>query len=132
MIVNQIKNEMKRINSKIEKTFLRNEFVKKIVHTSKYLQIAILRLKPGAKINLVTHESMDQFFGFKGGKGKCTIESNEYIVENGDAIIIPAGSRSEVIKFNTHKKVNDTNDLFNFNRRNTEKNKSKNALKRIS
>jgi mannose-6-phosphate isomerase-like protein (cupin superfamily) len=123
---------MKKIRGKIEKTFLRNEFFKKILHTSKYLQIALLRLKPGAIISLEHHESMDQFFGFKGGKGKCLVEGHEYIVENGDVIIIPAGNEDEVIKFDCHKKVQGKNDFFNFNQKNVEKNKTKNVLKRIS
>jgi mannose-6-phosphate isomerase-like protein (cupin superfamily) len=132
MIINLIKNEMKRIKSKLGKALLENEFFKKILHTSRYLQIASLRLKPGAQINLETHESMDQFFGFKGGKGKCTVEGRDYFVENGDVIIIPAGSRDEVVKFDCHKKAKSTNDFFNFNQKIGAGNKTKNALKRIS
>ncbi len=116
----------------MDKTLLRNNFLKSILYTSKYLQIALLHLKPGAQISLSTHENMDQFFGFKGGKGKCIIEGNEYSVENGDAIIIPAAAREEVIKFDCHKKIDGVNDLFSLNRRNSEKQKPKNVLKRIS
>jgi mannose-6-phosphate isomerase-like protein (cupin superfamily) len=87
----------------------KNEFFRKILHTSKYLQVEILNLKPGEEIDLETHESRDQYLGFRGGKGKCTIEGHEYIVENGDVILIPAGSGSEVTKFECHPtaKIND-------------------------
>jgi mannose-6-phosphate isomerase-like protein (cupin superfamily) len=48
-------------------------------------------------IGTKTHKSVDQFFRFEGGKGKCIIDGNEYLVENGDAIVVPAGSEHNVI-----------------------------------
>jgi mannose-6-phosphate isomerase-like protein (cupin superfamily) len=123
---------MKRIKSNMEKTFNKDEFFMKILHTSKYLQIAVMRLKPGAEIHLDTHISMDQFFGFKGGNGKCIVGGHEYLVENGDVIIIPADSRDEVIKFDRHKKAKSTIEFFNFNQRSLAGNKARNVLKRIS
>ena len=123
---------MKRVKSNVKEAFLKNDFFIKILHTSRYLQIALLRLKPGAEISLETHDSMDQFFGFKGGKGKCFVEGKEYTVESGDVILLPAGSRDEVIKYDCHKKVRETNDFFNFNQKNTVRDKTKNVLKRIS
>jgi mannose-6-phosphate isomerase-like protein (cupin superfamily) len=95
---------MRRINYKVENGLLANELFRKTLHTSKYLQVSVLSLKPDMEINLGTHASMDQYFGFKGGKGKCIIEGHEYSVETGDVIVIPAGSENGVTKFDCHKK----------------------------
>jgi mannose-6-phosphate isomerase-like protein (cupin superfamily) len=93
---------MKSINSNLEKRLFKNEFFRKILHTSKYLQVEILNLKPGEEIDLETDESKDQYLGFRGGSGKCKIEGHEYLVENGDVILIPAGAGSDVTKFECH------------------------------
>ena len=56
-----------------------------------------MSLKPGEEIGLETHVSTDQFFRFEGGNGKCIIDGNEYKVKNGDAIVVPAGAKHNVI-----------------------------------
>ena len=43
------------------------------------------------------HKDNDQFFRFEKGEGKCVIDGNEYLVKDGSAIIVPAGSRHNVI-----------------------------------
>ena len=60
-----------------------------------------MSLKPSEDIGEETHPNIDQFFRFEGGKDKCIINRNEYKVENGDAIVIPAGSKHNVINTDT-------------------------------
>ena len=88
---------MKVFQSNIEKVSLKNENFRKVIYSGKHLQVVLMSLKPGEEIGLETHASTDQFFRFEGGKGKCIIDGNEYKVENGDAIVIPAGSKHNVI-----------------------------------
>src|ERR1035437_4108091 len=89
--------KMKGFNSNIEKDALKNENFRKVLYTSKHLQLVLMSLKPGEDIGEETHPNVDQFFRFEGGKGKCIINGNEYKVENGDVIVIPAGSKHNVI-----------------------------------
>jgi len=44
-----------------------------------------------------THPDNDQFFRFEMGQGKCFIDGNEYAVTDGDAIVIPAGAKHNII-----------------------------------
>ena len=123
---------MKRSKSNVENGALKTDIFRKILHTSKYLQIAMLSIKKGAEIALETHESMDQFFGFKGGKGKCIIDGQVYIVENGDVIIIPAGSEPEITKYDCHKTLKSSGNLFTSDLGDNFKIKAKNLMKKIS
>jgi mannose-6-phosphate isomerase-like protein (cupin superfamily) len=91
------KSIMKGFKSNIEKDVLKNENFRKVLYTSKHLQLVLMSLKPGEDIGEETHPNIDQFFRFEGGKGKCIINGNEYKVENGDVIVVPAGSKHNVI-----------------------------------
>ena len=95
-MLNQINIIMKGFKSNIEKDALKNENFRKVLYSSKHLQVVLMSLKPGEDIGLETHVSTDQFFRFEGGKGKCIIDGNEYKVKNGDAIVVPAGAKHNV------------------------------------
>ncbi|HSN60667.1 MAG TPA: cupin domain-containing protein [Ferruginibacter sp.] len=88
---------MKGYKSNIEKDTLDNKSFRKVVYTAKHLQLVLMSLKPGEDIGEETHPDTDQFFRFEKGKGKCIIDGNEYEVKDGDAIVIPAGARHNVI-----------------------------------
>lgn len=88
---------MKGFKSNIERDTLKNENFREVIYSGTQLQVVLMSLKPGEDIGLETHPDTDQFFRFEGGKGKCIIDGNEYNVKNGDAIVIPAGSKHNVI-----------------------------------
>lgn len=92
---------MKGFSTDIETTTLENEHFRKVLYTSKHMQLVLMSLKPGEEIGLETHHDNDQFFRFEGGNGKCIIDGNEYEVKDGDAIIIPAGAKHNVISSGT-------------------------------
>lgn len=123
---------MKTIKSTVKKGALKTDIFRKILHTSKYLQIAMLKIKKGAEVALETHESMDQFFSFKGGKGKCFIEGQEYVVENGDVIVIPAGSGPEITKYDCHRSSKPSGNVFTSDLGDNQQSNSKNQMKKIS
>jgi mannose-6-phosphate isomerase-like protein (cupin superfamily) len=88
---------MKGFKSNIERDALKNKNFRKVIYSGKHIQVVLMSLNPGEDIGLETHVSTDQFFRFEGGQGKCIIDGNEYMVENGDAIVVPAGSKHNVI-----------------------------------
>jgi len=89
--------EKKGFKTDIEKDTLDNKDFRKVLYTGEHLQLVLMTLKPGEEIGLEVHPTIDQFFRFEEGKGKCIINSTEYDVEDGDAIIIPSGSEHNII-----------------------------------
>jgi len=88
---------MKGFKNNIEKETLENNNFRKVLYTAKYSQLVLMSLKPKEEIGMETHEKNDQFFRFESGQGKCIIDGNEYKVTNGDAIIVPAGAKHNII-----------------------------------
>lgn len=94
---------MKGFKSNIEKDTLENTNFREVVYTGKHLQLVLMTLKGGEDIGEETHQNTDQFFRFESGTGKCIIDETEYLVKNGDAIVVPAGAKHNVI--NTDSKT---------------------------
>jgi len=88
---------MKGYFANIEKDALENESFRKVVYTSKYSQLVLMNLKPGEEIGMEIHPNNDQFFRIEKGQGKCIIDDNEYDLEDGVAIVVPAGARHNII-----------------------------------
>ncbi len=88
---------MKGFTTNIEKETLHNNNFRKVLYTSKYSQLVLMSLQPKEEIGMETHKENDQFFRFESGNGKCIIDGNEYMVKDGDAVIVPAGAEHNVI-----------------------------------
>ena len=87
---------MKGFTSNIEKDALKNENFRNVLYTAKHLQHILMNLKPVEEIGEEILINSDQFFRFESGKVKCIINGNEYLVENGDVIVVPTGSMYNV------------------------------------
>lgn len=88
---------MKGFHTAIEQVTLNNSNFRTVLYTSKHSQLVLMMLKPGEEIGMETHPDNDQFFRFEQGEGKCVIDGHEYVVKDGDAVIIPAGAQHNVI-----------------------------------
>jgi mannose-6-phosphate isomerase-like protein (cupin superfamily) len=99
------KKIMKGFNANIEKDTLENDNFRKVLYTSKHSQLVLMSLKPNEDIGMEIHNENDQFFRFEAGKGKVVIDGNEYSVEDGSAIVVPAGAEHNVIN------VSDSEEL---------------------
>ena len=97
MAQTQNQTNMKGYKSNIENDVLANEDFRKVVYTAKHLQLVLMTLKVGEEIGEETHPVTDQFFRFESGNGKCIINGSTYSVTAGDAIIVPAGSKHNII-----------------------------------
>jgi len=87
----------KGFHSNIEKDTLENDDFRKVLYTGKNIQLVLMILQPGEEIGEETHETIDQFFRFEEGTGLCVINEEEYDLEAGDVVIIPAGSLHNII-----------------------------------
>ncbi len=94
---------MKGFKNNIEEQTLGNSNFRKVLYTAKYSQLVLMSLKPKEEIGMETHEKNDQFFRFESGQGKCIIDGNEYEVTDGDAVIVPAGAKHNVINISDSK-----------------------------
>lgn len=88
---------MKGYFGHIEKITGENENFRRVLYTAKHSQLVAMALKPGEEIGEEIHEDTDQFFRFETGQAKVLIDGNEYAVTDGDVIIVPAGSKHNVI-----------------------------------
>lgn len=88
---------MKGFNTNIEKETLENNNFRKVLYTGRNSQLVLMSIKPGDEIGSEVHTENDQFFRFEQGKGKCIINGHEYLVEDGSAIIVPAGAEHNII-----------------------------------
>jgi len=95
---------MKGYVTAIEKEAEKNTDFRRVVYTGKYSQLVLMSLKPEEEIGEETHEDVDQFFRFEKGEGKVIIDDLEHKVKDGDAVIVPAGARHNVV--NTSKRMN--------------------------
>ena len=92
---------MKGFNANIEKETLENNNFRKVLYTSKHSQLVLMNLRPKEEIGMEIHSENDQFFRFEKGSGKCIIDGNEYNVQDGSAVIVPAGAEHNIINVST-------------------------------
>ncbi|MCL5774804.1 MAG: cupin domain-containing protein [Patescibacteria group bacterium] len=88
---------MKAYFGHIEQDTSSNENFRKVVHTGKFAQVVLMSLKKGEEIGLEVHPHVDQFFRFEQGQGRVVVDAEEFAVEDGDSVMVPAGSQHNVI-----------------------------------
>lgn len=88
---------MKGFFGNIEKDTVKNKNFRKVLYTSKHCQLVLMSLKPKEEIGMEAHPDNDQFLRFEKGKGKCLIDGHSYKLEDGVAVIVPAGAKHNII-----------------------------------
>ncbi len=56
-----------------------------------------MSIAPGEDIGMETHAEVDQFFRVEAGIGRAILNGKEYDLENGSAVVIPAGTKHNII-----------------------------------
>lgn len=85
----------------IEKLTIENNSFRKVLYTAQHCQLVLMSLLPGEEIGSEVHEEGDQFFRFEKGEGKVIINETEYVVGDGDTVIVPAGAQHNVLNTST-------------------------------
>jgi len=88
---------VKGFKSNIEKDTLGNSDFRRVLYTGKNSQLVLMSLRPGEEIGEEVHDTVDQFFRFEKGEGVVSIDGVRQKVGDGDAVIVPAGARHNVI-----------------------------------
>lgn len=87
---------MAGFHTDIEKKTIDNEFFREVLFTAPHSQLVVMTLQPGEEIGLETHDDTDQFIRVEAGRGKALIGEQEFDLQDGSAIVIPAGSKHNV------------------------------------
>ncbi len=88
---------MKGFTTDIESATRTNTNFRKVLYTAKHSQLVLMSLLPNEEIGMEVHPDNDQFFRFEMGQGKCIIDGNEYLVKDGDVVIVPSGAKHNII-----------------------------------
>lgn len=89
----------------IEEKTRANTYFRQVIYTGQHTQLVLMCLAPGEEIGMEVHETVDQFLRFEEGEGKVIIEGEEHPVKDGDAIIVPAGTKHNVVNTSQEKQL---------------------------
>lgn len=90
----------------IEKQTLKNRDFRRVLFTGKHAQLVLMSLEPGEDIGSEVHPHVDQFFRVEEGKARFVLKGREVHVERGgDAVIVPAGTRHNIVNASKHKRL---------------------------
>ena len=95
---------MKGFVTNIEKDSLENECFRKVLYTGPNSQLVMMSLLPGEDIGEEIH-SVDQFLRIEDGVGKTVLNGLEYPIEDGSAIVVPAGVKHNIINTSTSESM---------------------------
>ena len=83
-----------------EKTLAGNNF-REVLYTTQRSQLVIMTLQAGEEIGSEHHEGHDQFIRVEQGTGVAILDGEEHALEDGVAVVIPAGTEHNVINTST-------------------------------
>lgn len=82
----------------IEKETLDNTDYRRVLYTAKHSQLVVMNLQPGEEIGEEAHDHLDQFIRVEEGRARVVLnKTEEHILEDDFAVIIPAGTCHNVI-----------------------------------
>ena len=88
----------------IENDTLENEDFRRVLYTAKNTQLVLMNLQANEEIGEEIHD-LDQFIRIEAGQGLALIDGSAHRLSDGSAVIIPAGTKHNVIN------VSDTEEL---------------------
>lgn len=90
----------------IEKATLKNKNFRKVLFTGRRSQLVVMSLLPREEIGEEVHKNVDQFFRVEAGKARFILKGKEkHLVGDGDAVVVPAGTRHNVINVSATKSL---------------------------
>ncbi|HTE48594.1 MAG TPA: cupin domain-containing protein [Candidatus Paceibacterota bacterium] len=93
---------MKGYIANIEKISLENEDFRQVLYTAKNSQLVVMSLKPGEDIGEEVHQ-LDQFIRLEAGVGQAVLEDVAHDLNDGFAVVIPAGTKHNIINTSIDK-----------------------------
>src|SRR5476651_664852 len=91
---------MKGFVQDIESLAVKNVEFRKVLYTAKNCQLVLMALKPKEDIGAEVHK-LDQFFRVEAGSGEVVLDGVRTPIQEGFAIVVPAGTNHNVINTGT-------------------------------
>jgi len=88
---------MRGFVTNIERATLKNDDFRRVLFTGPALQLVLMTLRPGEEIGEETHADHDQFIRVEEGTGRVVLNGEGQTLQDGSAVVIPAGVRHNVI-----------------------------------
>ena len=95
---------MKGFVTKIEKDALENDYFRNVLYTAAHSQLVVMSLQPNEDIGEEIH-TLDQFIRCEYGTGKAVLDGVEHEMSAGFAVLIPAGTKHNIINSSSDKKM---------------------------
>ena len=80
-----------------------NTAFRRVLFTGRHEQLVVMSLRPLEEIGYEIHPHTDQFFRIERGRALLLLDRTEEIVGPGWAVIVPAGTRHNVINISKTK-----------------------------
>lgn len=77
-----------------------NSEFRQVLYTAKHSQLVVMSIPPHGEIGMEVH-TLDQFFRVEAGTGAAVLDGVTTPVSDGFAILIPAGTRHNIINTGT-------------------------------
>ena len=90
-------------HTNLESKAVGNTYFREVLFTGLHCQLVLMSLLPGEDIGLETHDNVDQFFRVEEGEGKALLDGQEVALEAGSGLVIPAGTRHNLINTSSTK-----------------------------
>ncbi len=87
----------------IENDTMANTDYRRVVFTGPNMQVVLMSLKPGQEIGAEVHKDHDQFIRIEAGQGKAIVDGEEKELQDGSAVLIPAGTRHNIVNTSREK-----------------------------
>jgi len=91
---------MKGYVENIEEATLTNTDFRRVLYTAKHIQIVVMAIPAGEEIGEEVHE-LDQFLRIEAGSGVAVLNGVERPIEDGTAVLVPAGTKHNIINRGT-------------------------------
>ena len=89
----------------IEEKTLSNPNFRHVLYTTPRSQLVIMTLQPGEEIGLEKHDGHDQFIRIEAGFGEAILDGELHMLEDGVALVIPAGTEHNIINTSPGEKM---------------------------
>lgn len=86
----------------IEKATLENTDYRRVLYTAKNSQLVLMNIQAGDEIGEEIHH-LDQFIRIEQGQARVTLDGVDHDVQDDFAIVIPAGTKHNVVNTGTQE-----------------------------
>ena len=81
----------------IERVTRGNRSYRRVLATTAQQQLVVMALGAGEEIGTEVHPRTTQFVRVEGGAGHAIVNGRRYMLRDGDALVIPAGARHNIV-----------------------------------